>query len=106
MNLASLLIGLLVGGAIAWLVSSLVLKLKMVSKEEHDSAIQQSNQLQTEIELAKQKAVSMQQEKTESQNEIYDYKLRVDLLQKDIQAKDREISTLAEIGRASSRERV
>ena len=94
MDLVSLLIGLLVGGGIAWFISTLMLKLKMVSKGEHDSAIQKSNQLQTEIELSKQKTISLQQEKTEFQNEIYDYKLRVDLLQKDIYAKDREISTL------------
>ena len=94
MDLVSLLIGLLVGGTIAWFVSSLMMKLKMVSKEEHDSAIQKSNQLLTEIELAKQKTISFQQEKTEFQNEIYDYKLKIDLLQKDIHKKDREISTL------------
>ncbi|NLC50051.1 MAG: DNA recombination protein RmuC, partial [Bacteroidales bacterium] len=94
MDLVSLLIGLLVGGTIAWFVSSLMMKLKMVSKDEHESAIQKSNQLQTDIELAKQKTISFQQEKTEFQNEIYDYKLKIDLLQKDIHAKDRDISTL------------
>ena len=94
MNLVSLLIGLLVGGAVAWFISSLMMKLKMVSKEEHDSVIQKSNQLLTDIELAKQKTISLQQENTEFQNEIYDYKLRVDLLQKDIHTKDKEISTL------------
>lgn len=94
MDLVSLLIGLLVGGTIAWFVSSLMMRLKMVSKNEHDSVIQKSNQLQTDIELAKQITISLQQEKTEFQNEIYDYKLSLDLLQKDIHAKDREISTL------------
>ena len=70
MDLVSLLIGLLVGGAIAWFVSSLMMKLKMVSKEEHDSAIQKSNQFQTDIEVAKQKTVLLQQEKTDFQNDI------------------------------------
>ena len=94
MDLVSLLIGLLAGGAIAWFITSLMMKLKMVSIEEHDSAIQKSNQFQTDIEVAKQKTVSLQQEKTDFQNEIYDYKLRVDNLQKDIHTKERDISTL------------
>ena len=94
MNLVSLLIGLLVGGAIAWFVSSLMMKLKMVSKEEHDNVIQKSNQLQTDIEVAKQKSLLMQQERTDLQNEIDEYKIAVDLSRKDLHTKEREISTL------------
>lgn len=94
MDLVSLLIGLIIGGGIAWFVSSLMMKLKMVSKIEHDSVIEKSNQLRTDIELAKQKTIALQQERIDLQNEIYDYKLKVDTLQKDIHAKERDISTL------------
>lgn len=94
MNLVSLLIGLVVGVGISWLVCSLMLKLKMVSKEEHESAILQVNLFQTEIEVAKQKAMSLQQEKTDLQNEAHEYKLRIDLQQKEIQEKERHTSTL------------
>ena len=66
----------------------------MVSKEEHESAILQVNLFQTEIEVAKQKTISLQQEKTDLQNEAHQYKLLIDLQQKEIQEKERHTSTL------------
>ena len=94
MNLISLLIGLIVGGTIAWLVCSLTMKLKTVSKNEYDSVTQHTNQLRTEIEVAKQKTVLLQQEIIDFDNEINVFKQRVDFLQQEIHAKEREVSTL------------
>ena len=94
MNLILLLISLLVGGIIAWFVSSSMMKLKMVSKDDYDNVIQKLNQSQTDIEVAKQRTGLLQQDKTDLQNQIIDYKLRVENLQIDIQTKERDISTL------------
>ena len=94
MNFVSLLIGLLVGGGIAWLVCSLTMKLNMISKNAYDAAIQQSNQLQTEIELAKQRNASLLHEISAFENEVNNYKQRVDYLQQDIHTREREISIL------------
>lgn len=91
MNLISLLIGLIVGGTIAWLVCSLTMKLKTVSKNEYDSVTQHTNQLRTEIEVAKQKTVLLQQEIIDFDNEINVFKQRVDFLQQEIHAKERGI---------------
>lgn len=94
MDIVLLLVAFVIGGTIAWYVCSLMMKLKMVSKEDHDRMIQSFNQLQTDIELAKQKNALIEQEKTNLQNEIHDYKFQVNLLEKDIHAKDKEISIL------------
>ena len=94
MSLLSLLIGLVVGGGIAWLVCSLTMKLNMISKNAYNGAIQQSNQLQTEIELAKQRNASLLNEISAFENELNNYKQRVDFLQQDIHTREREISIL------------
>ena len=93
MNLVFLFIGLVVGGGIAWLVCSLTMKLKMVSKDAYNSATEQSNLLRTEIEVAKQKTASLQQEIINFKHEVNEYKQQVELLQQKIHVKERELST-------------
>lgn len=95
MNLVFVFIGLLIGGGIAWVISSLLIRLKMVSKSEFDFVSQKSNSLHTELEVEKQKTISLLQELHDLDSEIGDYKSQISALNKDIQAYERSISTLS-----------
>ena len=85
MNLVFVTIGLIVGGGLAWIISSLLIKLKMVSKKEYDTISQKSNLLHTELEVEKQRAVSLQQELHNLDSEIIEYKSQINSIQKDVQ---------------------
>ena len=94
MDFVSLLIGVAVGAVVAWLVCSLTMRLKMVSKDALDSAHRQANQLQTEIELAKQKANSLQDDIAHFEDQVNLLKHQLDAMQQATQAKEREVYTL------------
>lgn len=95
MNLVFVTIGLIVGGGLAWIISSLLIKLKMVSKKEYDTISQKSNLLHTELEVEKQRAVSLQQVLHNLDSEIIEYKSQINSIQKDVQSSERTISTLS-----------
>lgn len=94
MDYISLLIGFVIGGSIAWLVSSLTLKLKMVSKVNYDDIAEKANRLETELVLVNQKNSTKEQEKEELQKELQSAKDTLYALQEKISTKDRETSTL------------
>ena len=95
MNVVFVVIGLIIGGAISWVISSLLIRLKMVSKSEFDYVTKQSNILQTDLEVEKQKTTSLQQDLRGLDIEIGDYKDQIKDLNKDIQSYQRTISTLS-----------
>ena len=68
MDLVFIFIGLIIGGIIAWIISSLVVKLKMVPKNEFDSITQKSSFCNTELEVAKQKTISLYEQLTKKFN--------------------------------------
>ena len=51
MNVVFVVIGLIIGGAISWVISSLLIRLKMVSKSEFDYVTKQSNILLSDLEV-------------------------------------------------------
>lgn len=94
MDFVSLFIGLAAGGGVAWIVCSLIMKLKMVSKEEHNRVVEQLNRLDTEMEVAKQRTVLLHQDIADFENIVSEYKSRIALIQQQVQAKEREVYTL------------
>lgn len=94
MNFAVLFIGLLVGGITAWLVCASMMKLKMVSKSVFDKVLSDSHQLKTDIEVAKHNNASLQQNIFDYENQIEHHKYEINLLQKDIRAKENQLSSL------------
>ena len=94
MNVVFVFIGLIIGGAVSWIISSLVIRLKMISKDEYEHVTQKSNMLFTDLEVEKQKTISLQDEVRELNNEIVHYKGQIDILNKDIQTFERTVSTL------------
>lgn len=88
-------IGFLLGGVIAWVFSTLLVKLKMIPKSEFDFLNEKSNRLQTEIEVSNQKIVALQQDKVDLQKEIDQQKQFVANAQQEIQLYERDTSTLA-----------
>lgn len=95
MNVVFVFIGLIIGGAVSWIISSLVIRLKMISKDEYEHVTQKSNMLFTDLEVEKQKTISLQDEVRELNNEIVHYKGQIDILNKDIQTFERTVSTLS-----------
>ena len=95
MNVVFVFIGLVIGGGVAWVISSLLIRLKMVSKSEFDLVSNKSNSLHTELEVEKQKTMSLQQELHDFNSDISEYKNQINDLNKDIQACERTISTLS-----------
>ncbi len=95
MNVVFVVIGLVIGGAISWVISSLLIRLKMISKSEFDYATKQSNLLQTDLEVEKQKTISLQQNLHGLDIEIGNYKDQIKDLSKEIQSHQRTISTLS-----------
>ena len=94
MDFVFVFIGLIIGGIIAWVISSLSVKLKMIPKNEFDQLNLKTNQLQTELEVTNQKTVSLQQDKVDLQKEVEQQKQQVNNLQREIQFYERDISTL------------
>lgn len=94
MDFFSLFLGLVVGGGIAWIVCTLIMKLKMVSKEEYNHATEQLNKLNTEAEVTKQRAVLLNQEIVDFENIVLKHEERIALIQQQVQTKEREVYTL------------
>ncbi len=95
MNVVFVFIGLIIGGVLSWLISSLLIRVKMVSKNEFDDVTLKSNLLYTNLEVEKQKTVSLQQELQELDHEIGNNKNYINDLNKEIQTFERSISTLS-----------
>lgn len=95
MNIVYVFIGLLIGGGITWVISSLLLKTRMVAKGEFDAVTQELHLQQTYFEVEKQKTIALQQKLQEKEHEIGEYKNQVNDLTKDVQSCERTISTLS-----------
>lgn len=95
MNVVFVFIGLIIGGGISWIISSLVIRLKMISKSEFDNVTHKSNLLYTDLEVEKQRNSSLIDDLHHLNSEIENYKGQINILNKDIQAYERTISTLS-----------
>ena len=95
MELLFLFIGLIIGGIISWIISSLVVRLKMVPKNEFDYLTQKSSLINTELEVAKQKINSLQEQLAELRNENDVRIKQFEDLNKQIHFNERTISTFS-----------
>ena len=95
MDLLFLFIGLIIGGIISWIISSLLVRLKMVPKNEFDYLTQKSSLINTELEVAKQKINSLQEQLAELRNENDVRIKQFEDLNKQIHFNERTISTFS-----------
>lgn len=95
MDFLFIFIGLIIGGIIAWVISTLVVKLKMVPKNEFDYLNQKSSLINTELEVSKQRIVTLQQQLVDLNNDFNVQSLQSADLHKEIQLNERTISTLS-----------
>lgn len=95
MNLLYILGGFLVGGVLAWIIASLLVKSKSVSKKEFEALSERNNSLNTELIVSREKINAMQEDEAELKKEITAYKERSERLQEEIQDFERNISTVS-----------
>ena len=84
---------MVIGGAVSWIIVSLLTKSSTVSKKEYDVVLEKNTTLSTDLIVCKEKVTSLQDDKIEYQEEIAILKDRIEHLQEDIQVLERNNST-------------
>ena len=95
MNILYLLIGFAAGGIIAWVMATLFIKSKTVSKGEFQAVSEKSMLLNTEFILAQQKLQLKEEDEAQLKQEIAAYKEKTENFQNEIQRFERNVSTIS-----------
>ncbi len=94
MELIYLLIGFAVGGIIAWIIATLLVKSKTVSKKELETVTEKNTSLNTDLIVAQQKLESKTEDEAELKTEIETYKVKIDTFQNEVQDFERNLSNV------------
>lgn len=92
MNMISLLIGCVVGGVLAWIIVSLWMRTRTVSRSEYDELAEKNASLNTELIVSKEKIAAMQKDEIDLKTEIATHKEQIDRLQEEIHGFERNLS--------------
>lgn len=102
MDLIYLLIGFVAGGMIAWIMATLLVKSKTVSKKELEIANEKNVSLNTDLIVAHERLKSMEEDETELKTEIDAYKEKIEVFQNEVQEFERNLSkTTAQLNAAN-----
>ena len=95
MNVFYFLLFFVIGGAIAWVMATLLMKSKTVSKKEFEAVTERNTSLNTELIIAQQKLTSKEEDEAELKVEIATYKEKIENFQNEIQEFERNLSNTA-----------
>lgn len=95
MELIYLLTGFVAGGIIAWIMATLLVKSKTVSKKELEAENEKNVSLNTDLIVAREKLKSMEEDEAELKIEIAAYKEKIDAFQNEVQEFERNLSNTA-----------
>lgn len=89
-----LFIGVCIGGILAWIIASLLVKSRTVSKNDFHALSDKNNLLQTDLIVSKEKIATLQEDEDALKIELATYKERNANLQEEIQDFERNLSTV------------
>ena len=92
MEITGLLIGFVAGGIIAWIMATLLVRLKTVSKQELEAVNEKNVSLHTDLIVAQEKLKSMQEDEAELRTEIAAYREKTEQSRDEVQALERNLS--------------
>ena len=95
MNVFYFLLFFVVGGVLAWVMATLLMKSKTVSKKEFEAVTERNTSLNTELIVAQQKLTSKEEDEAELKIEIVRYKEKIENFQNEIQEFERNLSNTA-----------
>ena len=92
MEITGLLIGFVAGGIIAWIMATLLVRSRTVSKQELEAVNEKNVSLHTDLIVAQEKLKSMQEDEAELKTEITAYREKTDQFRDEIQILERNLS--------------
>lgn len=95
MNVFYFLLFFVVGGVLTWVIATLLMKSKTVSKKEFEAVTERNTSLNTELIVAQQKLTSKEEDEAELKIEIVRYKEKIENFQNEIQEFERNLSNTA-----------
>ncbi|WP_436415320.1 DNA recombination protein RmuC [Petrimonas sp.] len=95
MDVFYFLLFFVVGGVLTWVIATLLMKSKTVSKKEFEAVTERNTSLNTELIVAQQKLTSKEEDEAELKIEIVRYKEKIENFQNEIQEFERNLSNTA-----------
>ena len=95
MDVFYFLLFFVVGAVLTWVMATLLMKSKTVSKKEFEAVTERNTSLNTELIVAQQKLTSKEEDEAELKIEIARYKEKIENFQNEIQEFERNLSNTA-----------
>ncbi|MGI6136037.1 MAG: DNA recombination protein RmuC, partial [Petrimonas mucosa] len=92
MEITGLLIGFVVGGTVAWIMATLSVRSKTVSRKELETVNERNASLLTELVVAQEKLRTVQENEADLRSEISTHLEKTTQLQNEIQNLERELT--------------